>query len=83
MKPSEYTALDGTALAALVSQGEVTLAEFAATARAAIDAVNPQLTAVIGRFDAVADDAHTQPGLFAGVQFSAWFLLLGRPCLEP
>lgn len=83
MKPSEYTSLDGTALAALVSQGEVTPAEFAATARAAIDTVNPQLNAVIGQFDAVADDAHPQSGLFAGVQFGAWSLILGIPCREP
>lgn len=71
MKPSEYTALDGIALADLVSRGEVTPAELAATARAAIDDVNPRLNAVIGRIDAVADDAlaHLQPGPFSGVPF--------------
>ncbi len=35
MKPSEYTALDGVALADLVRRKDVTPAELAATARAA------------------------------------------------
>ncbi len=72
MKPSEYTALDGVALAGLVSRGEVTPAELAATARAAIDEVNPRLNAVIGRLDAVADEALARgpkDGPFAGVPF--------------
>ena len=72
MKPAEYTALDGVALAELVARGEVTAAELAATARAAIDAVNPRLNAVIGRIDAVAEEALTrgpQGAPFSGVPF--------------
>jgi amidase len=72
MKPSEYTALDGIALADLVARGEVTAAELAATARAAIDAVNPKLNAVIGRIDAVADEAIARgpkKAPFSGVPF--------------
>ena len=71
MKPSEYTALDGVALADLVARRQVTAAELAATARAAIDDVNPRLNAVIGRIDAVADEAlaHPKPGPFSGVPF--------------
>ena len=72
MKPSEYTALDGVALAELVARGEVTPAELATTARAAIDAVNPRLNAVIGRLDAVAEEALARgpkDGPFSGVPF--------------
>ena len=72
MKPSEYTAHDGLALADLVARGEVTPAELAATARAAIDEVNPRLNAVIGRIDAVADEALTRGpkgAPFSGVPF--------------
>lgn len=72
MKPSEYTALDGLALADLVARGEVSAAELAATAREAIDAVNPRLNAVIGRIDAVADqalDRGPKHAVFSGVPF--------------
>ncbi|MGE0552094.1 MAG: amidase [Gemmatimonadales bacterium] len=72
MKPSEYTALDGIALAELVARGEVTSAELAATARAGIEAVNPRLNAVIGMVDGVAEEALTngpKGGPFSGVPF--------------
>ncbi|MBM4186351.1 MAG: amidase [Gemmatimonadetes bacterium] len=71
MNPSEYAALDGIALAELVAAGHVTAAELADVARAAIDQVNPQLNAVIGPLDAVADDAirHPRRGPFSGVPF--------------
>jgi amidase len=71
VKPSEYTALDGVALAELVAKGEVTAQELADTARAAIAAVNPRLNAVIGMIDGVADEALTRPtdGPFSGVPF--------------
>ena len=57
MKPSEYAAHDGVGLAELVAAGEVTAQELADTARTAIDAVNPELNAIIGTIDEVADDA--------------------------
>jgi amidase len=72
VKPAEYAALDGVALAELVARGEVTAAELTATARSAIDAVNPRLNAVIGLTDAVADEALTggpRNAPFAGVPF--------------
>ena len=72
MKPTEYAALDGVALAELVARGEVSAAELADTARAAIDAVNPRLNAVIGRIDAVAEEALTRGpknAPFSGVPF--------------
>ena len=55
-------------------RGEVTAAELAATARAAIDAVNPRgLNAAIGRIDAVAEEALTrgppEGAPFSGVPF--------------
>jgi len=72
VKPAEYSAFDGVALADLVARGEVTAAELAATARAAIDEVNPRLNAVIGRIDEVADEAIAQGprgAPFSGVPF--------------
>ncbi len=72
MKPSEYTALDGVALASLVSRGEITAAELADTARTAIDEVNPRLNAVIGRLEAVAEEALARgprKAPFSGVPF--------------
>jgi amidase len=72
VKPAEYASLDGVALANLVARGEVSAAELANTARAAIDEVNPRLNAVIGSIDAVADEALSRgPGNapFSGVPF--------------
>lgn len=71
MKASEYTAHDGVGLATLVARKEVTAAELAATARAAIDEVNPRINAVIGRIDQVAAEAlaNPVPGPFTGVPF--------------
>lgn len=72
MNPADYTSLDGVALADLVARGEVTAPELAATARAAIDEVNPRLNAVIGRIDAVADEALARgprEAPFSGVPF--------------
>ena len=61
MKPSEYTALDGVALADLVASRQVTAAELAATARAAIDEVNPRLNAVIsGRLTDMGPACHSR-----------------------
>ncbi|MEE8117357.1 MAG: amidase family protein [Gemmatimonadales bacterium] len=72
MKLSEYAAHDGVGLAALVAAGEVTAQELADTARTAIDAVNPELNAIIGTIDEVADDALAngpKNAAFSGVPF--------------
>lgn len=72
MKPAEYTALDGVALAQLVAKGEVSAEELATTARTAIDEVNPKLNAVIGRLDEAADQAlanRSKQAPFSGVPF--------------
>ena len=72
MKPSEYASYDGVGLAELVARGEVSAAELADTARAAIDQVNPRLNAVIGPIDAVADEALARgpkDASFSGVPF--------------
>ena len=47
MKLEEYAALDATALGELVAAGEVTAAELVALARAAYDALNPKLNAIL------------------------------------
>ena len=82
MRLDEYAAHDGLGLAALVRRGEVSAAELAALAQSAIEALNPQLNAVIGRVDArpPAGDA-TAP--FHGVPFLIKDLVLhaqGVPC---
>ena len=72
MKPAEYSSFDGVGLADLVARGEVSATELADTARAAIDEVNPRLNAVIGRIDAVADEALARgpkDAPFSGVPF--------------
>jgi len=47
MKPEEYSALDGTALAALVQRGEVSALELLDAAIERIEALNPILNAVV------------------------------------
>ncbi|MEU2834111.1 amidase [Streptomyces lavendulae] len=68
MKLSEYVDHDGVGLAGLVARGEVTVAELAATARLASDAVNPAVNAVVETWP--AQDAPV-PGStpLAGVPF--------------
>jgi amidase len=69
---ADYVRHDGLALAALVRRGEVSAAELLETALARIDAVNPQLNAVIRRRDAQvrAEAARVDPAApFAGVPF--------------
>lgn len=51
MTLSEYAAHDGLGLAALVAKGEVTPGELAATARRAIDAINPAVNAVVETYE--------------------------------
>jgi amidase len=73
MSWDEWAAHDAVALAERVRQGEVTAAELAAQAAAAVAQVNPALSAVVEVFeDAVADPikAGANPtGFFAGVPF--------------
>ncbi|MGL4288421.1 MAG: amidase, partial [Phreatobacter sp.] len=73
MSWSEWARHDATALAARVRGGEVTAAELAAQAAAAIDRMNPALSAVVEVFaDVVADplkDGMNPQGTFAGVPY--------------
>lgn len=63
---SEYAALDGLALAALIAAGEVTAQEVKDAALGAIAAVNPEVNAVIECWD---DGPSVGRGPFAGVPF--------------
>jgi amidase len=73
MSWDEWTQHDAVALAQRVRKGEVTPAELAAQASAAIAKTNPQLSAVIEVFDdVVADpqkDGMNPQGRFAGVPY--------------
>ncbi len=73
MSWAEWAAHDATELAGLVRRGEVTAAELARQASAAIALVNPRLAAVVETFDdVVADptrDGMDPNGAFAGVPY--------------
>ena len=73
MSWAEWATHDATALAGLVRRGEVTAAELAQQASAAIALVNPSVGAVVETFDdAVADptlDGMDAGGAFAGVPY--------------
>jgi amidase len=73
MSWEEWADHDGMALAQRVRNGDLTAAELATQARAAVDKTNPMLSAVVEVFDdAVADPMGngTDPaGLFAGVPY--------------
>ena len=72
MDLGEYLTSDATALAELVSDGEVSAPELLDLARRRTDAVNPALNAVVARMDRVADARAADPelsGPFAGVPF--------------
>lgn len=69
MTLAEYSALDATALAALIAAGELTAQEARGCAMAAIAAVNPQINCVVDVFDTAERGA--EEGLFAGVPFLA------------
>ncbi|MCC7099830.1 MAG: amidase, partial [Rubrivivax sp.] len=82
MRFDEYAAHDGLGLAERVRRGEVTSAELVRTAQAAIEALNPQLNAVIGRVDAVPPQGGAAAP-FHGVPFLIKDLVLhaqGVPC---
>ncbi|MYM29982.1 amidase [Duganella sp. CY15W] len=69
MKLSEYVQHDALGLAALVAAGEVTAAELAQTASAAMAAVNGSINAVIEQWPAPAADLQRSSAPFAGVPF--------------
>jgi amidase len=51
LMPEEYAALDGVALADLIARKEVSIAEVHASARAAIDRVNPTVNAIVELYE--------------------------------
>src|SRR3954453_14726048 len=79
MRVDEYAQHDATALAELISGGEVSAAEVREAALAALAAVGPEVHAVAhGAFEGAADPG---PGPFAGVPFACKDTLMeaGRP----
>ena len=67
---SEYTSYDALGLAALVRKREVTPAELAHAAFAAMDAVNDRLNAIVGQVEPpVRDKVFEADAAFAGVPF--------------
>lgn len=66
MKLNEYVTYDGIGLAQLVATGEVTSAELAELAIAAVQRVNPQINAVIEHWSPTATEG---TGPLAGVPF--------------
>lgn len=72
MKLAEYASYDALGLAELVAKKEVTAQELATTALAAIEALNPQLNAVVETYPDRIDDldeASLGDGPFRGVPF--------------
>lgn len=71
MKLDEYSSYDAMGLAQLVAAGEVTAAELSELARAAADAVNPSINAIIEHWS-IDDSGYAAPagsGPLAGVPF--------------
>ncbi len=72
MHLAEYARHDALGLAQLVARGEVSPRELALTARAAIEAINPQINAVVETYDdriEALDEAQLGSGPFRGVPF--------------
>ena len=69
MKLEEYAELDATALGELVAAGEVTAAELAALARAAYNALNPKLNAILEFYEDAESVRGADSGIFPGVPF--------------
>ncbi len=67
MRPSEYVGLDAVAQAELVATGELLPAELQAAARAAVEAANSEVNAVVETWP--ADDGRQRGGALAGVPF--------------
>src|SRR5690625_2273496 len=69
MFPSEYAALDGTALAALIKDRQVSVQEVRDVAQQSVELVNPALNAVVGDvLEPNSEYPKTAP--FAGVPFA-------------
>lgn len=73
MSWNDWADLDATGLASLVQKGEITPREIAEQAAMGIDALNPEIGAVVEVFDDVIDnpvkDGMNPDGVFAGVPF--------------
>ncbi|GAB3798149.1 amidase [Virgibacillus kimchii] len=73
MNWKEWAELDALGIAALVRKGEITPQEVAAQVAKGVEALNPELSAVIELFDDVVDnpmkDGMNPDGVFAGVPF--------------
>jgi len=78
--PGELAWRDATAQADLVRRGEVTPTELVDAALARIDALDPQLNAVIHRFDDAAHAAAAAPDLPAGPFQGVPFLVKDMVC---
>ena len=81
MNPRDYCALDATALADLIRTGQITAREVEAAARSAIEAVNPQLNAVVGSLFEKPLAANAS-GRFAGVPFVIKDLVVDRSAFD-
>ncbi|MEU3528310.1 amidase [Streptomyces sp. NPDC038707] len=68
MRVTEYVTFDAVGLAQLVAQGEVTCAELLAAAHEAVQAVNPQINAVVETWP-VGEAPHPGGAPLAGVPF--------------
>lgn len=69
MRLDEYAAQDGTGLAALIARREVSAREVAEAALAAMDAINPEINAVVERYADALDVGKCQPGPLHGVPY--------------
>ncbi|PPR23377.1 MAG: hypothetical protein CFH38_01022, partial [Alphaproteobacteria bacterium MarineAlpha10_Bin1] len=69
MNLKEYATLDATALGELVAAGEVSAAELAAAARAAYEALNPTLNAILEFYEDAETVRGSDSGIFPGVPF--------------
>ncbi len=72
LSAAEYATLDGVALAEMIAKGQVTVAEVAASARAAIDRANPAINALVELYEDrfATPEAGLQPGPLYGVPFA-------------
>ena len=67
LTPEEYTATDGTGLAALIASGQVSADEVLVAAREVLARANPAINAVVLEMEPVRESGRDQP--FAGVPF--------------
>jgi amidase len=85
MRPEEYLAFDATGLAALVRRGEISAATLAEAAIQRIDALNPQLNAVVetayDQARLAARSADTQGTAHIGEPAAlVWMTAAAMPC---